>query len=98
MMKMFNQGWHAVTLTTDIVSGSMDASTLDTPLHHLPKHMPDYPPSIGIDCNLPLLVREVGTKKKEKLSKRREEILKELKEIDKELEQLDVLLDAANSL
>jgi hypothetical protein len=99
MVKLFNRGWRAVTLTTDIVSSGVEEMTnVDMPLPHLPKGTDDYPPSIGDDCNLPLLVRELGSRKKLKLSKRREAILKELEGIDKELTQLDVLLEAANSL
>ena len=99
MVKLFNRGWHAVTLTTDIVSSGMEEMTnVDMPLPHLPKGTNEYSPSIGDDCNLPLLVRELGSRKKLKLTKRREAILKELEGIVKELEQLDVLLEAANSL
>lgn len=99
MMKLFNRGWRAVTLTTEVVnSGVDDLTNPDLPLPHLPKYTPEYSPSIGDDCNLPLLVRELGGRKKLKLSKRRQQILKELDTIDKELMQLDVLLDAANSL
>jgi hypothetical protein len=99
MVKLFNRGWRAVTLTTDIVNSGVDELTNpDTPLAHLPKYTPEPSPSIGDDCNLPLLVRELGGRKKEKLSKRRDAILKELEGIVKELEQLDVLLEAANSI
>jgi ribosome assembly protein YihI (activator of Der GTPase) len=99
MVKLFGGGWRAVTLTTDVVASGMEELTnIDTPLTHLPKSTNEYSPSIGDDCNLPLLVRELGGRKKEKLSKRREAILKELEGIVKELEQLDVLLEAANSL
>ena len=99
MVKLFNRGWHAVTLTTDIVnSGVEEMTNVDMPLPHLPKGTDEYPPSIGDDCNLPLLVRELGSRKKLKLVKRRDVILKELQGIDKELLQLDVLLEAANSL
>ena len=99
MVKLFNRGWRAVTLTTEIVnSGMNDLTSPEVPLAHLPKYSPEYSPSIGDDCNLPLLVRELGGRKKEKLSKHREAILKELEGIDKELLQLDVLLNAAASL
>lgn len=70
----------------------------DLPLLHLPDVTGEHPASLGDDVNLPLLVREMGGRKKLKLSKRRQELLKELDTIDKELMQLDVLLDAANSL
>ena len=86
-------------MTTDIVnSGVEEMTNVDVPLPHLPKGTDEYPPSIGDDCNLPLLVRELGSRKKLKLVKRRDVILKELQGIDKELAQLDVLLEAANSL
>ena len=99
MVKLFNRGWHAVTLTTDIVSSGMEEMTnVDMPLPHLPKGTNEYSPSIGDDCNLPLLVRELGSRKKLKLSKRRDAILKELQSIDKELAQLDILLEAANKI
>jgi hypothetical protein len=99
MVKLFNRGWRAVTLTTEIVNSGVDELTNpEVPLAHLPKYAPEYSPSIGDDCNLPMLVRELGGRKKEKLSKRRDAILKELEGIVKELEQLDVLLEAANSI
>ena len=88
-----------MTLTTDIVSSGMEEMTnVDMPLPHLPKGTNEYSPSIGDDCNLPLLVRELGSRKKLKLSKRRDAILKELQSIDKELAQLDILLEAANKI
>ena len=99
MVKLFNRGWNAITLTTDVVtSGVEEMTNMDMPLSHLPKGTDEYSPSIGDDCNLPLLVRELGGRKKLTLVKRRDAILKELQGIDKELLQLDVLLDAANSL
>ena len=99
MTKLFNRGWRAVTVTTDIVTDTVeDVVNVDSPLTHLPSVTAEYPASIGDDINLPLLVRELGTRKQEKLVKRKAIIQKELEAIDKELEQLDVLLDAANSL
>jgi hypothetical protein len=99
MVKLFNRGWRAVTLTTEIVNSGMDDLTSpEVPLAHLPKYSPEYSPSIGDDCNLPMLVRELGARKKKKLAERRATILKELEGIDKELLQLDVLLDAAHSI
>jgi hypothetical protein len=70
----------------------------DTPVDHIPHVTGEHPGSIGDDVNLPLLVRELGGRKKLKLSKRRQQLLKELDTIDKELMQLDVLLDAAEKL
>ena len=88
-----------MTLTTDIVTDTVeDVARIDSPLSHIPSVTAEYPASIGDDINLPLLVRELGGRKKMKLTKRREAILKELEGIVKELEQLDVLLEAANSL
>lgn len=58
----------------------------------------EYPASFGDEINLVLLVKEHGSRKKERMANRRAAILKELEQIDKELVQLDVLLDAANSL
>jgi hypothetical protein len=96
MMQFFKK---TVTTAVDVVNSTMDElSPLDMPLHTVPSASADYPSSIGDDINLPLLVREMGARKKLKLSQRREDVLKELTRIDKELVQLDVLLDAANSL
>lgn len=99
MVKLFNRGWRAVTLTTDIVADTVeDAATVDTPLHSLPSVTAEHPASLGDDINLPLLVKELGGRKKLKLSNRRKEILQELEKIDKELIQLDILLEAANKI
>lgn len=98
-MSLFNKGSKAVTDAVDIVTDTVDEmTTMDMPLVTLPDSTGEHPASIGDDVNLPLLVRELGGRKKLKLSRRREQILKELDTIDKELMQLDVLLDAANSL
>ncbi len=82
---------HAQAVVDEIVDPEI-------PLLHLPDTTGEHPASIGDDVNLPLLVRELGSRKKLKISRRREELLKELQTIDKELLQLDVLLDAANSI
>ena len=91
-MKLFNRGWNSVSMTVDTI---VDA---EAPVDHIPHVTDEHPGSIGDDINLPLLVMEVGTRKKQKLATRRTELLKELEKIDKELVQLDVLLDAASSL
>ena len=92
MVKLFNRGWHSVTMTVNEVVDS------DSPVDYLPNVTGEHPGSIGDDINLPLLVMEVGTRKKKKIAARRIELLKELEKIDKELMQLDVLLDAATPL
>lgn len=92
MVKFFSKGWNQVTLAVD------DIVDPESPLTTLPDHTNEHPASIGDDINLPLLVRELGERKKDKLWKRRAQLVKELDVIDKELMQLDVLLDAANSL
>lgn len=98
-MSLFNKGSKAVTTAVDVVTDTVDEmTTMDLPLVTLPDATGEHPASIGDDVNLPLLVRELGGRKKLKLARRREQILKELDTIDKELMQLDVLLDAANSL
>lgn len=92
MVKLFNRGWNRVNIVVDEIVDP------DSPVDTLPAHTNEHPASIGDDINLPLLVREIGERKKRKLIKRREELVKELHLIDKELMQLDVLLDAAHSL
>ncbi len=89
MMRLFKK--KVDTVVVDMVDPEL-------PLQHLPDTTGEHPASLGDDVNLPLLVREMGGRKKTKLTKRRQDILKELDTIDKELMQLDVLLDAANSL
>lgn len=69
-----------------------------SPVDHLPNVTGEQLGSIGDDINLPMLVRDVGNRKKKKLATRRNEILAELEKIDKEMLQLDVLLDAVHSL
>ena len=91
-MKLFNRGWNSVSVTVD------EMVDPHSPVDHIPHVTDEHPGSIGDDINLPLLVMEMGTRKKKKLAARRIELLNELEKIDKELMQLDVLLDAANSL
>ena len=92
MVKLFNRGWHSVSMTVNEVVDP------HSPVDHLPNVTGEHLGSIGDDINLPLLVRDVGTRKKKKLGTRRTEILKELDKIDKELMQLDILLDAVEKL
>jgi hypothetical protein len=92
MVKLFSKGWNQVTVAVD------DIVDPESPITTLPDHTNEHPASLGDDINLPLLVREMGERKKYKLIKRREELVKEMDMVDKELMQLDVLLDAANSL
>ena len=92
MVKLFNRGWRSVSMTVDEIVDS------ESPVDHLPNVTGEHLGSIGDDINLPLLVRELGGRKKTTLNKRREQLLKELDTIDKELMQLDVLLDAAEKL
>jgi hypothetical protein len=101
MMALFKKGGKvigtAVDIVTDTATDGLSPAT-DTPLPSLPNVTGEYPASLTDDINLPLLIREMGSRKKLKLSQRRTELLKELEKIDKEMVQLDVLLDAANSL
>lgn len=92
MTKFFNRGWNSVSVSVDQMVDP------DSPVDHLPNVTGEHPGSIGDDINLPLLVMEMGTRKKKKIAARRIAILKELEVIDKELMQLDVLLNAAASL
>ena len=92
MVKLFNRGWRQVNVVVD------DIVDPDSPVDILPDHTNEHPASLGDDINLPLLVRELGERKKLKIVKRREELVKELDKLDKELMQLNVLLDAAHSL
>lgn len=92
MVKLFNRGWNAVNLTVDNIVDP------EAPIDRLPTHTNDYPMSMGDDINLPLLVRELGERKKRKLTLRQTELIGELDKIEEELVQLDVLLKAANSL
>jgi hypothetical protein len=98
MTKLFNRGWSAVTVTTDIVTDTVEPSRLHDPLPSLPKHNPEPSPSIGIDCNLPLLVKDIGSLKLTDLTHRKQKITKELVEIDLEITQLQKLLDVVNNL
>lgn len=70
----------------------------DAPVDNLPNVTGEYPGSIGDDINLPLLVREVGNRKKAKLEARKKEIGQELAKIDMELHQLAILLNAVAQL
>ena len=92
MVKLFNEGWSRVTLAVDEIVDP------ESPVDTLPPCTDEYPASIGEDINLPLLVRELGERKKHKLTLRQTALLAELDKIEDELRQLDVLLDAANSL
>lgn len=98
-MAIFRKGTKAVTTAVDVVSDTVeDVASVETPLHSLPSVTAEHPASIGDDINLPLLVKEMGGRKKLKLSNRRKEILQELEKIDKELIQLDILLEAAHKI
>ncbi len=92
MVKLFNRGWNAVNLTVDNIVDP------ESPVDHLPNVTGEQLGSIGDDINLPMLVRDVGNRKKKKLVSRRNDILKELEKIDKEMLQLDILLDAVEKL
>lgn len=99
MMKIFRKGGQAVTTAVDVLTDTVEeVATADTPLHSLPNVPAEHTASIGEDINLPLLVKELGGRKKLTLERRRKEITAELEKIDKELTQLHVLLEAANSL
>ena len=92
MVKLFNRGWNSVTMSVNEVVDP------DSPVDHLPNVTGEQLGSIGDDINLPMLVRDVGNRKKKKLVSRRNDILKELEKIDKEMLQLDILLDAVEKL
>lgn len=70
----------------------------DSPIDHMPEDVAALPGSIGMDINLPLLVKDVGTHQRQKLVARRNQIIVELQKIEKEMAQLDVLLDAVDRL
>jgi hypothetical protein len=95
MVKLFNRGLRAARAVSSTVD---EIICPDYPVNYLPSAAREPLGSIGDDINLPLLVRELGGRKKLTLSKRRQQLLKELNTIDKELMQLDVLLDAAEKL
>lgn len=98
MVKLFNRGWRAVTLTTDIVTDTVEnMASVDNPIAHIPVVPVDQLGSLE-DLNLPLLVREIGERKKQKLLKRMVELEREMEKAQKELHQLNVLLEAANTL
>lgn len=92
MVKIFNRGWNRVTMSVDTIIDS------ESPVDKLPNVTGEQLGSIGDDINLPMLVRDVGSRKKKKLVSRRNDILKELEKIDKEMLQLDILLDAVEKL
>jgi hypothetical protein len=96
MMQFFKK---SMVGAMDMVNSTVDELTpLDTPIPQLPRITDDCPGSIGIDCNLPLLVKDIGTLKIAFLTKRKDELTKELEKINSELKQLDVLLTAVQSL
>ena len=98
MMQIFRKSGHAVTAAVDVLTDTVeDMGQVDTPLAHLPEVTPDRAGSLE-DINLPLLVRELGERQKQKLLKRLWELEREMEKARKELAQLNVLLDAANSL
>ena len=92
MVKIFNRGWNRVTMSVDTIIDS------ESPVDKLPNVTGEQLGSIGDDINLPMLVRDVGSRKKKKLVSHRNDILKELEKIDKEMLQLDILLDAVEKL
>jgi hypothetical protein len=58
-------------------------------------HMADCPdqlPSIGIDCNLPLLVKDVGSRQLERLRQRKTQLTTELEKIEEEIRTLEQLV------
>ena len=94
-MQLFKK---TVTTAVDVVSDTVeDMAQVDTPLANLPHIPSDHAGSLE-DINLPLLVRELGERKKHKLLKRMVELEREMEKAQKELSQLNVLLDAANGL
>ena len=98
MMQLFKQGGKAVTTAVDMVSDTVeDMAAVDTPLANLPEATPDHAGSLE-DINLPLLVRELGERKKHKLLKRMVELEREMEKAQKELSQLNILLEAANKI
>ncbi len=92
MIKMFRR---SIRQVSNVVDEVVDP---EAPVDNLPNVTGEHPGSIGDDINLPLLVKEVGTRKKIRIVARRQEILKELEKLDKEMLQLDILLDAVSKL
>jgi hypothetical protein len=86
-----------VTIKAQGASLSMNAiPTVVDPLADCPEQLP----SIGIDCNLPLLVKDIGHQQLERLRQRRMQLLAELEKIDYEyytLEQLVAVVDSPHS-
>jgi hypothetical protein len=72
-------------------------ATLDTPIANIPAIPSEHVGSLE-DVNLPLLVRELGERKKQKLLKRMVELEREMEKAQKELSQLNILLEAANGI
>jgi hypothetical protein len=85
MVKIFAKGAAAVV--------PMDTAYVDD----IPALREPKVESIGIDINLPLLVKEVGTRQLEKLRQRRVQLLAELERNDRETAQLVTLVAAAES-
>jgi hypothetical protein len=95
MMQLFKK---TVATAVDVVTDTVeDMATLDTPIANIPAIPSEHVGSLE-DINLPLLVRELGERKKQKLLKRMVELEREMEKAQKELAQLNVLLDAANSI
>ena len=98
MMKIFRKSGEAVTTAVDVLSDTVDDLThAEYPLPSIPVVTGEHVGSLE-DLNLPLLVRELGERKKQKLLKRLVELEREMEKAQKELVQLNILLDAANSL
>ncbi len=100
MMALFRKGGKVIGTAVDIVTDTAtdSFSPAEMPLPSLPNVTDEHPASLTDDINLPLLIREMGSRKQAKLHQRQKEILLELEKIEKEMAQLDVLLNAANSL
>lgn len=67
--------------------------TITDPLADCPEQLP----SIGIDCNLPLLVKDIGSQQLERLRNRKVQLLVELEKLEHELYTLEQLVAVVDS-
>ena len=94
-MQLFKK---TVTTAVDVVSDTVeDMAPADSQITNLPVITGEHVGSLE-DLNLPLMVRELGLRKKQKLLKRMVELEREMEKAQKELAQLNILLDAANKI